>query len=449
MATYYVSADSVSTNWANAQVIGTPCTVATAMTNAVAGDVVQFLDGTYEPPTASSYEIPSWNPSNSGTVGNRITFKSRTRHGAIIHDCANAAATGHSGFGASSRSYITFDGFQLVCDKQNGQYASSNFVMAYTTGIHVTNCLGIGNEHSYHTNGCILAAHSGNTGIRIYNNIFHGMTADPTPAEAVVNASAIYMFDTTDTEIYNNTIYNCNNGISWKTSPADITCYQNFLYDIGRAAFFPSVEVAGSDGHYIHHNLVLNCGRFVDSEESTSSGVWNTMYVYNNTVYHASALGVVFGSSVSGGLLAGQDSSYQNLRDLRYYNNIISVGATSRIHEIHDDLTSDAMIGTPFDYNCYYASAGTMRFIYNGTSTTTFATYQSAIGAETNSITTTPSFVNAGGTAATDYQLNGGGCVGTGSGGVDMGAWQGVSTMGYQSGADTTPPAVPTGVRVS
>ena len=89
MATYYVSADSASTNWAAATSAAAPATVATAMANAAAGDIVRFQTGDYFPPNAPNYFQPSWRPANQGTSGNPITFISDVRHGAVIHDAAN------------------------------------------------------------------------------------------------------------------------------------------------------------------------------------------------------------------------------------------------------------------------------------------------------------------------------------------------------------------------
>lgn len=434
-ATKYVG-PSGSAAWADCNSAGTPCSVATGLANAVAGDVVRFISGTYEPPNSPSDFEPSWHPTNDGTSGNPITLISDTLHGAVINDAANAAATGRAGFGTYLNDWIIIDGFSVVKDKATGALADTTLMVGTSsTNIHIQNIDGTGRAHSYHTNGAIVGVYEGSSNVYIHNNRLHDETADPSPVEAVVNASCLYIFEATNVYVYNNTIYNCNNGVSWKTNPVNINVYRNFLYTIGRAAFFPTIETSGANGHYIHHNVVLNCGRFIDSEDSPAgAGTYTDYHVYNNTVYHASSLGVIGGVNVSGGLVLGKDASSQTARSVRFYNNIISVGATSRIHEIHDDLVSDAMLGAPFDYNHYYVASGTQRFIYNATSTTTFATYQSAIGddgEEANSLTSDPLFVNAGGGAVTDYRLAGGSpALASGYGGVDRGAFEGNPCIG-------------------
>jgi hypothetical protein len=443
MATYYVS-PSGSALWASATNSATPAAVSTALVNAVAGDIVRFLSGDYYPPNAPNYYQAAWRPTNDGTAGNPITFISDVRHGAIIHDAANAGTgENRSAIGSYQNSYITFDGFTYLADLQSGIEVEHFMYINSSDHIHVQNVTATGWAHQDHTNGAIIGVYgdvSDSTDIYIHHNTLHDMTNDLTPLEAVVNASAIYIFEANGVYVYNNTIYNVNNGVSWKTSPQNIHVYNNYLYNVNRNTFFPTIEVAGMNNHYIHHNIARNVNRFLDVEESPAGGgTWSTLHVYNNTVYNDAShpFGVVYvapsgTANVSGGVVCGQNSASQTVRGFQFYNNIFHASTTSRLHEIHDDLTSGAMLVTPFDYNCYYISSGTIRYIYNGSSETSFVNYQTAISAEgeANSITTTPSFVNAGGTVVEDYQLNGGGCIGTGYGGVDMGAWQGQSSIG-------------------
>jgi hypothetical protein len=69
-ATHYVASSGTAT-WANSTNIDTPCSLATANTNAVAGDMVYIRAGTYSGITGSAI-----NPSHTGTTGNIITFSS-------------------------------------------------------------------------------------------------------------------------------------------------------------------------------------------------------------------------------------------------------------------------------------------------------------------------------------------------------------------------------------
>ena len=67
--TYYVAASGGGTTWANCTNISTPCTLATANTNAAAGDTVYLRGGTYTTAIV---------PLNSGTSGSMITFSAYT-----------------------------------------------------------------------------------------------------------------------------------------------------------------------------------------------------------------------------------------------------------------------------------------------------------------------------------------------------------------------------------
>lgn len=453
-ATKYVS-PSGSALWSNCNTSGTPCSVATGLANAVAGDVVRFVSGDYFPPNAPNYYQPAWRPTNSGTAGNPITLISDVRHGAVIHDAANAdnVGEGRSAFGVYQNSYVTIDGFRFESDILSAR--STNEDVRYTVAIdssnniHFQNCLMTGWEHSDHTNASLIGVYGQTTNsydIYIHHNDLSGIMWDSTsPIEAMVNASSVYIFEAHHVYVYNNTIHDANNGVSWKTEPNDIHVYQNYLYNIHRSAFFPTIEVsAGNSNHYVHHNVCRNCNIFLDAEESPSGGgTWSNLQVYNNTMHNESSWSFGRVPNTSGGysnvsgMIMGQDGGAQTARDVQFYNNIFSLNTTSRGWEIHDDLTSDAMLGAPFDYNVYYISSGTLQYIYNGTNTTSFATWQSAIGGdgeEANSSTSNPVFINGSGNmnVVTDFQLNPSTSpfLANGYGGVQRGAFEGGGCVG-------------------
>lgn len=395
--TYYVSPTGTA-SWPACVNVSTPCAVATAMGAAVAGDIVRFLPGTYQPPSTSRWEEPAWNPSNSGTSAtNPITFVSDTLHGATILDAADAAATGNAAIGAFQRNYIVWDGFRLIKDKDTGQYASSIVIVADANHNVIRNMDGRGATHRYHTNGSIVSIHGG-TGNRVYNNVFHDEIAAINPVESVLNASAIYVFATNETYVYNNTIFNCNNGIAWKTGPNRIHIYNNYLYDIGRAAFFPTIEQNGTTDMFVHHNVVRNARQFLDAEDSPAPTYYN-LKVYNNTVHSDGAM--------SGrGIFYGKDNGTQGGRNTEFYNNIFSVGGSTRFVETYDNTSASAFPLT-LDYNLYFISTGTPSWSRNGITTTTLSAWRTATGAEANSVTVDPQFQNNSGSlnAVGDFKL--------------------------------------------
>src|SRR3989339_1759584 len=90
-AVYYVSPASISTDWAAAQNISAPCSAATAMLNAIAGDTVYFRGGVYElgpsavPGQADIGYHATLEPANSGTSENPITFQAYPGEGAVLN----------------------------------------------------------------------------------------------------------------------------------------------------------------------------------------------------------------------------------------------------------------------------------------------------------------------------------------------------------------------------
>lgn len=468
-ATKYVS-PSGTANWADCNTSGTPCSVATAMSNAAAGDVVRFLSGEYFPPNAPNYYQPAWRPTNSGTAGNPITLIADVKHGAIIHDAANAAniGEGRSAFGVYENSYVTIDGFSFESDILSAR--STNEDVRYTVAIdssnniHFQNCIMTGWEHSDHTNASLIGVYGQTTNsydIYIHDNDLSGVMWDSTsPIEAMVNASSVYIFEAHHVYVYNNTIHDANNGVAWKTEPNDIHVYNNYLYNIHRAAFFPTIEVStGNSNHYVHHNVCRNCNIFLDAEESPSGGgTWSNLQVYNNTLYNESSWSFGRVPNTSGGysnvsgMIIGQSGGFQTARGVQFYNNIFHVNTTSRGWDISDNTTSDALIGTPFDYNVYYVSSGTLRYIYNGTSWTSFASWQSAVGddgEEANSSTSNPVFLNGSGNlnVVTDFQLNPSTSpfLSNGYGGVQRGAYEGGLCIGAVCDAGGGSGSHPTG----
>jgi hypothetical protein len=385
------------------------------MTSAVAGDVVRFLSGDYEPPATVRWEQPAWNPSNSGTAANPITFMSDALHGAVIHDAADAAANGNAAIGAFQRHYIIWDGFKVIKDKSTGVYADSIIIITEGNYNIIRNIDGTGRPHRYHTNGSIISVHAG-TGNRIYNNILRGMTADPTPVEAVVNASAIYIFQTNETYIYNNTVYDSNNCISWKTGPNRIHIYNNHVYNCTRTAFFPTIEVAGTTDMFVHHNLVRNSRQFVDNEDSPAANFFN-LRVYNNTIYHSGAMRT--------GMYYGLNGGNQPGRNTQIYNNLFHLGGNSRILELYDNVSAAAFPIT-LDNNLYYNSAGTPSWIRNSTTNTTLAAWRTTTGRELASLTSNPQFLNGSGafSTVTDFRLAAASPArGAGLGGAHIGAF--------------------------
>ncbi|RPH51738.1 MAG: choice-of-anchor D domain-containing protein [Desulfobacteraceae bacterium] len=98
--TYYVAASGGGTSWADCTNISTPCTLATANTNAAAGDTVYLRGGTYEIKTNAII------PSNSGSAGNPITFSGYGSETVTIHGASDITGVSSRGIYLNGRNYI-------------------------------------------------------------------------------------------------------------------------------------------------------------------------------------------------------------------------------------------------------------------------------------------------------------------------------------------------------
>lgn len=397
--THYVANNSISTDWTAAQNSATPCNYQTAMANAVAGNVVAFRGGTYNPDfTGASYELPAMQPANSGTVDNPIIFMAYPGETPIIN--GNPLAQNMLAFGAANRSYIVWDGFTgQLADTSAGYDTAAVFGFDHSSYCVARNCEFIGR-----VNG--LPATGGNnapvwwvfaTGCEFYNNLIR----DNTGGGGSPNVCGMWLFTVDGCVIRNNEIRNCNNGIMQKNpGNTNSQIYHNFLHDIPQMAFsFNEQGVGVTVGHSIYENLIINAGVgffFGDSFPQPNYSVTH------NTLYNC-------GDGIMGTLTNSHTG-------LICHSNIISeVG----------DYGLRMMTATPpttLDYNCYFDST---LFTYQAdwaTSYTALVDWRAALGRDANSISANPLFVNAGGVTPADYALGvGSPCIGTGMGGSNMG----------------------------
>lgn len=125
--TYWVDPNGGAANWAACQGsdpgAGNRCTVSQAMTNAAAGDTVNFKGGTY---SYTSLYAEVFAPANSGTSGNMIVFKAASGETPDFV-CSSSCLT--RGWGISiGKSYIQIDGLTFTGFTDNLISASASYV---------------------------------------------------------------------------------------------------------------------------------------------------------------------------------------------------------------------------------------------------------------------------------------------------------------------------------
>lgn len=134
-ATHYVSPTGSAT-WANSTVAETPCSLATANSNATAGDTVILADGDYGTNLA---------PTHAGTAGSRLVFQAATKWGAIIKDPTPFITNRQNGI-LLNYSYITVDGIKV--DGTTFTATGENHALwnswSGVTGLEIKNCWFVG-----------------------------------------------------------------------------------------------------------------------------------------------------------------------------------------------------------------------------------------------------------------------------------------------------------------
>jgi hypothetical protein len=412
-ATYYVS-PSGSTSWPNCTTAGSPCRADSsnnAFLGAVAGDTVNFLPGTYTPRTPTNYEDIAWNPSNSGTSGNPITFKCQTAGTCTVIPHVNGPT-----IGASGRSWIVWDGF-------TGTRVAAHAIVNFRAG--ASNCTAQNMDITgYNWPTSISSGISlGTTSyITLRNNKIRNCTGNSW------NSAGIMSYSSTNLLVENNEIYNCGSGIFDKVGGNTNTYRYNFIHDIADYGNQSGIRVMTENGQtasyiYIYQNVLLNAGIMAGA----SVDVLDHLYVYNNTL--SGGYGIFHDE-------AGVTNYYE------VFNNIVA-NSTQGIYARVQDTN------TYFDYNDYYGNGIVGRL--DSTTCSTIALLRTAFGGcpgtgnECNSVVTNPNFVNAGGTTAADYKrtsypTNGRG----GSYPSVMGAYiTGNEVIGYMGPGGPNPPPNP------
>lgn len=349
---------------------------------------------------------------------------------------------------AASVGYITIDGLivngnGLDANSSGGGHlvmfnnvnaSRSSSLNAANTGIVVQNCELYGVVPAASSGGNYAGLFfSGAYNCVIQNNYIHDCrSAGPQPD----HTDGILEIGSYGNQYINNTFYNCTGGaIESKEGNTGTICAYNYVYSCATSGFGQSSVFEGFDGgagnpnpgpapttQFLHHNICDGCGPIYKETGNTNFTTISTT-MYNNTVYDTNT------GSVQGWLAYAQGGASS-----QYYSNIYmtsagSSGSAGRPGKIN---LAPGAYGT-VDYNCYYSATASYTAFWglSGTAYNSLATWQTAISAEAHSISTSPGFSGSivSGNGPVQFQLGGGSaCLGTGSGGVNMGAWDGVVT---------------------
>lgn len=218
---------------------------------AQAGDTVIVAAGTYSAPGSGSRLTPAFNPANSGTSGNPITFLADG-----VVNLTLTAGTAGPVFGAHERNYITWDGF-TINEASYTPYAGERSIGVCWLAHHTTfrnnrligTTLGEGNHAALRSEDSFNCTMEYNTISDVYSSGDQG------------NTEGILAYNSVDLTIRYNHIYNCSQGIFIKgNNPGPVYIYNNLLHGFNANGLY--ILGLGEDGNggggLVYRNIVYN-----------------------------------------------------------------------------------------------------------------------------------------------------------------------------------------------
>jgi hypothetical protein len=380
--TYYVSS-SGSASWNKCIKSNMPCSVTTAMKRARAGDTVIFLPGTYNLTCTTNYEVPVWNPSNSGTRSSPIIFRSSSRLGAIVKS-SNPDSCGSPLIGSYSANYIVWDGFTLDTSNYSSSIGQGPVRFGNTVGggsnCTLQNSDLIGHYSTVNDNyPAISTEHAKYLTIR--NNRIHGFTDSNSG-----RGTAIIFFNMTGGVIENNEIYNNNGGINDKEQGTNNVYRYNFIHDNSSYSFdIMTQDRVNVDNIQIYQNIFARNGG-VEVDADSPMTVTNVNW-YNNTFYKD--LGPAMGTAATTNNLGSA------------WNNII---VSSRQPFFSRGIGSPSYV----DFNNYFDTKEKWVLHHRASVTKSYSSFSEwqKTGFDSHSLYANPHFINASGdySSASDFK---------------------------------------------
>ena len=440
--TYYVSpratyelnqTDEGIDAWEASKNISTPCSAETAMVHAIAGDTVLFLDGTYllyHPWEQAYWFNGALEPENSGAQNSPIIFKALNKHLAILDVNSGSGADwfAHAFSFGCRNDYITIDGFKIIAD--GGNKLASIKVNGFDCDHE---CLGLkalnldmygGNTNHDNSDNFEAIFMRGTKNAEIANCRLYGYRH----IDNWANTSSMKFYRCDSLSIHNCEIFDCSVGLHIKSRNSNVSIAYNFLHDNYEGGRVHIYIDANQDNIVMHDNVIVNNTKRSWSHDIGEEAHANDYVFYNNTVYGDNDIAFASARSQSG-------------YGVKFFNNIlINLSAGSKV--TYEAGTTEGSVSgfiSEADHNNLY-SVLKMRAYSNGYKDyTSLASWQTSaelenpvdVGCGLNqnpgcgSLAVDPQFENASGNLnqLDDFRLaTGSPCIGTGRGGVDMGA---------------------------
>lgn len=346
---------------------------------------------------------------------------------------AGVSATTNSVIGQDTggNGYITIDGLTIkgYSAPPTGSSLSNKQIGYYPGGsagpMVVKNCdmgvMNIGTTSTGSNDGSIFEDGANNTVVQ--NCFFHDIHKSQSD-----HVHAYCSFSSTGTQYIENTHENCDTALDGKVNANGCTIARNYFYNCGVAGGDAAV-IQGFDGdqnttntpHSFLNNIFDSCpGEVRTVDVITHIAQPNT--IANNTVY--------FTDSGSNGVW---DLRCQTGGSISFHDNItvttLATGGGSPQGRL--GLTSGFVALS--DFNCFFAANGNFNAMWalSGVAQNSLTAWHTT-GLDTHSINTNPVFASTivPGAGPAQFKLGSGSpCIGTGTSGVNMGAWDGTVTQ--------------------
>jgi hypothetical protein len=322
-----------------------------------AGDTVYIAEGTYNDSSGFGSRSPLYDPANSGTPGNYITFQAVGRV-----ELTTSGGTFAPVIGSGNASYIEWDGFTI--NQANIDYRYGNGIINIW-GDHTTieNCTIIGiytDQGNPDQHNAVLV--SGNEGHLLEGLVIRNCDISGFTGASGRNDSAITLYYLGSAVIEHNRIYNNATGIYAKTTTTDssgVYIRYNLFHDQRGDCIVPQAH----SYWYIYQNIFRDSAvgfAFFPSIYQTGTDKPRYLYVVNNTF-----------DNISWGAIYWKNEQFIN--NCFVQNNII----TNSDYSIYGQIAYNAMTTNrvAFNYNIFnnYGTFG----IHSESNGFSFASWQS------------------------------------------------------------------------
>jgi hypothetical protein len=386
-----------------------------------AGKRVGLMDGTYYIPVDNTdFSAPYWDVTGGTDDSNRTVIQAVNARLAVLSgSIAGGGTRCEQAIIGTTDEWVTFKNLEIT-------YAETKLLQILASNVTVEGC----EIHDLFWSGSAdntdLIRCEGGTGVgeRIdglvfRNNYLHDcLNGSGTVFSSAMNAACIKLYNVEGSIVEYNTFEECGSGIFEKSNSASTTVRYNFANNVncfahGVGSRYANTTWQGTPSAftcYIHNNIVIHSQFFHNNENGPLGQITQE---YNNTYYGQFGSGTYIQT-----FRPGSDADVWNSK-----NNIWHLTHASGGGLMYTESGTPPSSVNTMNYNAY---PGTLRWL-SGTYTT-LGGWQ-ATGFDTNSVTTSAGFANAGGTTPEDYVTSG--LQTQGDDGGPLGAWDtGVTQIG-------------------